>query len=300
MKKIFFFFFSIFLLTLLTCKATTIPYEGTLGYLTDGANDFKQKDTKLAFHFWVEELAKEHNVTVHLAYYDEISEMLKSYEDMRVQHIFLNAYFFLKHYDQITSDSNVYFLSQKDDHLFEDMLFLVKKDSNINSIKDLKNKIVVTPSDNYMGKMDLDFEILKHQHHSANRYINSYLYTNNFSTAILKTYFGKADLCIVPRYAYNTVVKMNPDVGNKLKILHVSPNTFLLPVEAFEKKTDPVLIKLYSDFIVNMPNAPRGKIILDLFKVKKVSKVSLATFTPLLNYYHEYVNLEKKYGDKHE
>ena len=297
MKKIFV-FLSILIFLMLTCKADEIQRQGNLGYLTDGLDDFKQKDMRLAFHLWVDELSKEQNVVATIKYYDTDTEIIKAYDNFEVNHISMNSYLFLKNFDQIQQYSSNYWMIQKSDTLFEDMLFLVRTDSGIKSMKDLKNKIVVTKSDNYMGKMDLDYEILKEMHTSADGYIGSYFLTNQFSTSILKTYFCKADLCIVPRYAYNTVVEMNPDVGKKLKVLHVSPNTYVMMLGAFNNRTDPLLVELYRKNVEEMPDTVRGKTILDMFKVRKILPVDISTLRPLLNYYHDYVELQKKYGHK--
>jgi ABC-type phosphate/phosphonate transport system substrate-binding protein len=292
-KSIFVIF--IFFLSLALAHSEELRQKGHMGYLLDGLHDVKHKDAKLAFSLWVDELAAEEEIDVGIKYYEDAQELSDAYESSNIDYITINPYFLLKNKAVFYDKSQEFWMVQKAEEQFEEYLILVRADAKIESIKDLKNKTVFARSDDYMGRLILDMQILKVAHLNASEYLLSLENIDKFSTAILKTYFGKADACIVPSYVFAMVQEMNPDVGKKLKVLHRSEKIFMPVLGAFHNKTSQIMLEKFAHNALTLEESARGQNILNLFKMKKMVRIKPKNLEPLFAYYNEYMALKQKY-----
>ena len=251
--------------------AKEYKYKGTMGYLVDGLNNVKYKDTRLALSMWIQDLASVgEGIETEINYYETVESILVEYQNFQVGSITLNPYFLLKYKDVLYANSKDFWTVKKNKYKFQKYYILVRADAEINSMKDLKEKTFVSRVDDYLGRLVFNYEALKNVHTLADRYLKPVEMTNKFSTAILKTYFGKVDACIVPSYALDIVGEMNPDILRKLVIFHESEKIFPIVLGAFHNNTHEVLIKRFSENAERLDKTVRGQSILNLFKMEQV------------------------------
>ncbi|QOY54214.1 PhnD/SsuA/transferrin family substrate-binding protein [Candidatus Sulfurimonas marisnigri] len=280
------------------CYGEKTVYKGSMGYLVDGLNDIKYKDARLAFTLWIKDFLILDGVQADITYYENVDEMLEDYINNKFNYMAVNPYFLLKHKDIFYDNTKNFWMVQRSSELFEEYIILVRDDGKINTIKDLKAKIIMSRSDDYMGRMVVDFEILKEAHTTAKNYFSDMEKTEKFSTSILKTYFSKVDACIVPSYVFAVVSEMNPDISKKLKVLHKSEKIFLSLVGGFHNNTTEEMLDIFSLNMARNNSSARGQNIMSLFKMKKILPLAQRDLKPLFEYYDAYMVLKQKYEVK--
>lgn len=288
-------FKTICIITLLFSSLYGKEIKGVAGYLTDGMDNIKYKDTHIALKMWMDDFTHESNAVVDLIFYNSSEEIIKDFVDTKLTYMLMNPIFYLENQIVIDALAEEFWIFQKTNKQFERYFIITRKDSQIQTLHDLKNKTIATKSDNYLGKMFLDTELLRVTHKESQGFIKAYVDTKEFSTAILNTYFGKVDACIVPEYALELVAEMNPSIKLDLKVLTQSEEIFISLISIFRKGTDPDLMKSYRSNIHDLRKSARGKNILNLFKMQGHSNISKEKLLATKKYYKEYLRLRKKY-----
>ena len=269
--------------------------KGKLGYLTDGLSMIKHKDSKIAFRLWLNELIVDEKIKASIEYFKESEEFFHSYTQHHFDYLTSNPYYYLKNKVLVDKFSQEFWSVSMNGNEYEEYLILVRKDSNINTLKDLKNKKMAIHQDNYMGKVFLDKEFYEETKKSYKDYIKNIYKTKQHSTAILNTFFRKVDLCVVPKYALDLVSELNPVVKKRLKIIKKSDPIFISIVAMFHKNTKSIVLRQFNEHYSSLKNTSRGQNIMDLFKMKDFRKVKKSYFNPVNSYYQEYLQLIEKY-----
>lgn len=268
------------------------------GYLTEGINDIKYKDMRIALDLWMKDLFEQNSVDVDLIFYESSKEIVDDYINTKIFFLATNPIFYLENFKALEDVTEEFWAIHRSNKQHERYVILVRNDSQIKTLKDLKNKTIATRSDNYLGKMFLDTELLREIHIESHGYIQSYIETQEFSTAILNTYFSKADACLVPEHTLDIVTEMNPSVKKDLRILKQSDEIFFALMGLFHKEAEPSLIKSFTDNVNTLKESSRGKDIFNLFKMQGLSKIPKENLHPLKEYYKEYLKLKQLYVKK--
>ncbi len=269
-------------------------HPARMGYLAHGLNDGKYKDIRIALSLWVEHLAKKNNIDVDMTYYELPSEIAKDYKSSKLEFITLNPLYYLEYAKSIDALTKEYWTVHRESEIFESYVILVRNDSNIKTMADLEAKYIATRSDNYLGKIFLDTELLKANHKESKSFLGGYLYTKQFSTAILNTFFAKVDACIVPENSLDLVAEMNPVVKNKLHVLKKSEKIFFPIIGLFHTKTKQIILDKFKDNVSIIRNTPGGRNILNLFRMQGFTALDYEDIVAVKKYYNDYLRLREK------
>ena len=299
MKQIVVFLFIISFLNI-SLPAQITNDKAIIGYLFDGMNDIRSKDAQVAFSIWVKELSLSEKLDVKVKYYETDKEIVKDYKNKKFKLLILNPLFYLQHQANINPITKEYWLTQRSHKKYERMVLLVKKNSGIKGIDDLKGKTVAIKDDNYVGKLFLEKEILQNSHIVSREYIKEFVNTKKHSTAILKTFFSKVDACIVPEYTLDLIGEMNPAVTSSLITISHTPHIYTAAIIMFHTDTEDAMITAFRRNTSKLDQSVRGQNILDLFKMKGLFQIDSKELQPLKNYYEEYLSLLNKYGTVRE
>jgi ABC-type phosphate/phosphonate transport system substrate-binding protein len=294
-KQLLVFFLLIFFIPSIS-TAQTFRGTETMGYLVDGMNDIRFKDTQLAFSLWTKEIALNEDMNIIVKFFENDKDIIKSFINLDIRYIAMNPIFYLQNASTLDPLAKQYWISQKTDKMYTKMLVLTRKDSGIKNLSDLKDKKITTGKGNYLGELFLDKEILQELHISSSKHYKELVYTKRYSTAILKTFFGKSDACIVPEYTLQLVGEMNPAVASTLVPIAQSENIFISNIALFHSTTEDWMMETFNKNAADLSQSVRGQSILDLFKMKKIRMIKKKELEPLKKYYKEYLDLKKKHG----
>lgn len=283
-----------------TLDADTVKKEVSAAYLTDALSDLSYKDGRIAFGMWMQELSGREDININISYYDSSESILQDFRDSTVKLIGINPFFYLEDYQAYGTSASHIWAAQVGETLFEKMVLLVSTESSIDSLLALKGKRIIRAEDNLLGGLFLDAELLKDQHVLSDGFIKEMLITRKNSTAILKTYFGKADACVVPEVAYRLATEMNPSLSRKLHVLVESSKVFIPMLLLIHKDTDEGLYNAFHRNATTLDQTLRGQNILSLFKMRRLFVLSDEQLRPLQHYYSEFLALKQRYGIEDE
>ncbi len=270
--------------------------KGKMGILANGIVDSVHKDYSVAFDILVQRISDDVNVSAELEYYHTEKKILKEFLDDKLDYIIINPIYYLENQDILNDRILSYWSVRKYKTKFQKMVVVVRKDSGINTIDDLKDKVVMMKNDNYMGKVSLDKALLKSKHTICKNYIEKFSLVPRHSTSVLKTFFSKVDAAVIPEYAYNIVAEMNPAVKKSLKIIYETDKIFIPLLSVINKDISPKLMKKLKRVLETFHLSVDGKNILTLFKMNRLDVLEPKDLDDLRKFYKEYIDLLKKYG----
>lgn len=271
--------------------------DSSVGYLIDGINDFQYKDARLAFGMWMKELSAVEGVKMRLDPYDSSEKIFEDYGMGQFSMLVVNPIFYLRNEQLIEDRSQEYWVAQVDKDRLYKMLLLVKRHSGIETLADLKGKRVAVRDDNLLGRLFFDAELLNAVHVEAEEHVEELISMKKSSTAILNTYFGKVDACIVPELAFRLAKEMNPALGKELQVLVSSEQIFIPMLLAFHVDMDERLLTIFKRNVESIESTVRGRNIFDLFKITGLFPVTDKELQPMRQYYRDYLTRMQRYGN---
>jgi hypothetical protein len=110
--------------------------------------------------------------------------------------------------------------------------------------------------------------------------------------AVMRLFFGKADLALVYRYGYELSRDMNPQLDKKTgQIVAEVPFTGMV-YAFFSNKVDPVLRARAVKLIPSLHTYPRGRQLLDIFKMDHLEVANPQDPKPFLQLDQEWHDLK--------
>ena len=294
--KTLFVFVSMFIIGHTLFAANVIT--GSMAILTDGIAEAKQKDASIIFDIMTDKIISTENVKGKISYYNDENKVIKDFVDHKIDYLMINPLIYLTN-QKILDKNAIHFWSiRRFGKQYQKLIIIVKKDSKIDNISDLKNKTVAIKEDNYLGEIVLKKALYESKHLSSNGYIENFIFLSRDSTAILKTFFGKSDAAIVPAAAFEIVCEMNPKVKKNLKVIYATDRIFMPIISMMNIHSNKILISKISKLSKNMNDTPDGQSMFAFFKIQGIDEIKPKELERLKKYYKEYFILKHKYGDR--
>tara|TARA_Y100000588_G_scaffold337734_1_gene379388 strand:- start:471 stop:1355 length:885 start_codon:yes stop_codon:yes gene_type:complete len=117
------------------------------------------------------------------------------------------------------------FVPEKGGRKLESYVLLVHAAAGISDLEQLGGKDLLTYTDTQMGMANiwLDGVLLAAGLPESRSFFNTLKSHSKISSALLPVFFQQADACLVARSGYETVVELNPQLGQQLQALASSP-----------------------------------------------------------------------------
>jgi ABC-type phosphate/phosphonate transport system substrate-binding protein len=150
-------------------------------------------------------------------------------------------------------------------------MLIAHKNSNINSLKDLKNKTISFVDDyqNELPHLWLNVLLKREGLSLASEFFKDVHIAQNANQAILRTFFGQIDVCIVPKKLLNTSFILNPQLESELVIIKES-EPFIAGLFCANKNLSENITR---DFIKSAKTAlgtDKGKQVALFFRTKEI------------------------------
>ena len=172
------------------------------------------------------------------------------------------------------------------------MLLMAGRESGIQSVGDLLGKRIAVLDDDPASTIYLETICLRQYGRQCVKVFSEIqrLPTNN--QAVMRLFFGKADAALVYRYGYDLSRDMNPQLSQK-----IGPSVAELPLTGmyyafFSNKVDPALRARAVKLIPTLHTYPRGRQLLDLFKMDHLEVASPQELKPFFQMDQEWHDLK--------
>lgn len=148
-------------------------------------------------------------------------------------------------------------------------IILVRKDSGINSIADLKGKrFAYVSKGSSHGYMFPSLTIKSLFNKSMDQFFESQTQYKKDTDSILAVYYKKADAVSTSDITFEILSELRPQIKRKLKVIEVSDPFVFGPIFYYK---DNIInfntVAKFKDEIINMKNVPEGDQLLMIFKI---------------------------------
>jgi ABC-type phosphate/phosphonate transport system substrate-binding protein len=253
------------------CNATGNSFHLSIGFSTRGHPNANLEDARAAVNLLTRKIVGRNSWTGESHSYDSLTEMERDIRDKKVQLLGLQADEYLELRKKIPIDPIMVTIGDRNFEL--GLLLLVRKDSGIRTLRDLKNRsIVVTKRSSQYGNLNhvwLETLLMREGILESDRFFSTVKEVQTVKQVVMPVFFRQADACIVTRQVFELSVELNPQLGNQLTAIanidKLAPGILvidrILP-EDIRQKLKQTLLTLHE--------SPDGQQMMMLFQVKKL------------------------------
>jgi len=263
----------------LSCVTMTVaqaePYHLIAGSSTLGFRESDKQNVNIGFSAVFNEILSSENVKCDFKSTDSSEELYAAIQANQVNAFFGSPVEFLK--------TEQYFLdSPIASGIFANQLkyknyLLVRKDSGIYSITQLKGKKLVTSkwTTGDLGGLYLETLLLENKQALPKQFFSEVLMTETSNRALVDLLFKKADATLVNENQFNIAAELNPQLRSNIKILSES-EPYLIFVTALSKNTPTQEIRAIKNSLFTVHKTAKGRSVLNLLKIQGFQEVSSA------------------------
>jgi ABC-type phosphate/phosphonate transport system substrate-binding protein len=261
-----------------------------VGYTKSTLSDVDLKDAQVAMDLWVKELSRASKNPLYpkSILIDDLPALVQAINARQVDVLGLSCLDYFKIRDKVNLEpAMVAIIGGKPSKEFS----LIARRDKFQHLNDLKSAELLVNEEkpaNGVPLMWLDTYLIKQEGLNSRQLFGSIKEVDKVSKAVLPVFFKQADACLVSRTGFDTMVELNPQIGEQLTILATSPGYVLAGV-FFRKDFREDIKKLIMNTCVNFYTYPSGRQILTLFKAE-----AFAPFKP--SYFETLLDLTKEYG----
>jgi ABC-type phosphate/phosphonate transport system substrate-binding protein len=286
-------FTSIFMFILLFIQVNAIAKNReekclNIGYSSKTFMDVDIKDAKAALDVWVKEYAEIEGFISSNRIYDDLDLFIRDFNGNIIDFGIVKSLDYLKMRKDIKADLALTHIKGGKKTL--SYLLLVRSDSGISNIKDLKGRKISLLKGDDLGELFLNTYLLKNKSPELKNYFSHNDYKMKASQCVLSVFFGQTDACLTSDLIFKTMTELNPQMKQQMKSILSSPE-FIGGVNFFRHDYDEKHKKTVIDRSQKLNETTRGRQIMLLFKFDKVTTLQesdLDSVKQLVDEYERY------------
>jgi len=177
----------------------------------------------------------------------------------------------------------------------EEYALIVHKGAPWNDLQQLRGKNLLVEKSSgacNIALLWLDTQLLRQHLPPSQSFFQSLRLVESASQAVLPVFFRQAEACLLPRWSYDTMVELNPQIKEETTMLALSPllvrgGLFMVKGLGPEKQgLIPATQKIWQ--------TTRAKQIMTLFHADEIVPFQPAHIQTIVNLYEEYSRLTKR------
>jgi len=171
-------------------------------------------------------------------------------------------------------------------------LVLTRDGSPVKTLADLRGKrlLVYDNPSMCLAVVFLDVELANQSLPPTSMILGSISGFTKPAKVVLPVFFGQADACLITRYAYETMVELNPQVGRQLRIIASSPD-YVTALFGFSADLSTAFKDNSIRAFVGLRSSIFGKQTLAIFQSDEISELTASTIEPSLTLLDEHARL---------
>lgn len=249
-----------------------------------------QKEAKIGAKLWLKQMEeKDKRFNLDVIFYDDETKLIEDYKNKKVSVIVSTATLYYKNKDIIDNlSSHKWIMSSSNDKFSK--YYLIKNKNLKFDFDKLGNKRIYYKDD--MTKAWLDVLIYKKKKKLVDR---KYVKVEKENKLIFNPFFNKNDLSIISKDLYDSIVKLNPQIEQKIDIVMKSEAIFFNGIGFTRKDPDEEyenMVELMREKLMTVNNEFDVTSFIDIQKIYMLNKNDLYR---LDKFYEEYFRLKKIY-----
>ena len=242
------------------------------GYPIHAFNEVDPKDAQAALEMWTKQLTRkeEFPLTAKVTIFSDEASTIAAIKQKEVDFVILSTPVYLKIKDVLPLEPT--FVPSSNNSVGDEFFLIVHRDAGISTMNQLKNRqIFIHPRSSHDGAHILWINsVLKESGLPPyERFFRTIKTVDKPSQAVLSVFFKQTDACLVFRRSYQTMVDLNPQIGQQLLIVAQSP-PILRGLLVFRKDYSDKIKQAVMKTMKNLHNDPQGKQILTLLRYDRL------------------------------
>ena len=267
----------------------------TIGFMQGLFSSVNINDAQAGVRIWISKIVKNNSLfdkyNVNVKIYDDINQVLSQKSRDNLSTLSLTTPDYIIYGSKLGLEPVL--VPSIDDEAGSEYYLLVNKNKNYNNLEDLKNTVIgLTSEESHKASvLWLDVTLAKNHLPQKEKFFNKIEYSEKESKLILNLFFGQTDACLVSNHDFRLMKELNPQIGNKLKIIATSPE-YLWGLVCFTKSFDDAEKNIFSSSALKFQNLTSGKQLFSLLKMDKLipfRKEYLETYKTLLKEYNNLI-----------
>ncbi len=253
-----------------------------------------QRDAKVAMELWTRELARRlgFRTQPQTLIFQRPSDLLEAVNrgDMTVVTLPATEYLQIRNRALMTP----VIVEASNEELSRRFQLIVRSDSGIRSLTDLRSKSILIPSStrHIASHLWLDVLLLKAGFGERLTYFGS-VKESNASKAIMGVFFKKADAAIVSCVALETSKSLNTQVADKISVIAESKN-LIGDVTCIPSSVDEKMKRSIENAALHLHETPTGKQMFTMFQIERTVLYKQAYMDGLIELIREKERLSAK------
>jgi phosphonate transport system substrate-binding protein len=275
-------------------RATADDFKLTMGYIGNTYPNTSSKDVKAAVSVLIKKVAWEYFGRSEARYYDSADEMAADIRKGTIQVACLSSEEYLK----LRSQSQIEpILMTVGAHGREsELLLMVRRDSGIRSLGDLRNGSIVMPQRNTVEsvfRVWLDTMLLREGKPESGTFFSTVKVAPTTAKVIMPVFFRQSDACVVTRQAFELTAELNPQISRELIPIARIENLFHGIISVDVKVSREIKEKLRQAFL-SLNKSPEGRQLMMLFHVSAFTPYRPGHLSTTEELFAEHRRLRKK------
>jgi ABC-type phosphate/phosphonate transport system substrate-binding protein len=197
-----------------------------IGYSSSIFVGVDRKDVQAALNMWSEELGKASGLkkTLRATIFESLEDLVAGIRQKTVDFVAMTMLDYLKIRSQVGLEPLLTGTNQG--QVGEEYALVIPKGVPWTELKQLRGKnLLVEKSSGACNNalLWLDTQLLQQHLPPSQGFFQSVKLVDKASQAVLPVFFRQADVCLMPRWSYDTMVELNPQVKEQTTILSHSP-----------------------------------------------------------------------------
>lgn len=212
--------------------------------------DVNVNDARAAMLIWFKTMTQHWNIAIEFNpnVFDTAPEILNRIREGRVDAVALNIVEYRQAADCFDGSQVV---AEADAAALEQYVILVKQNSGIRQVGDLRGRRLITLKSPKMCVASAWLSTLLHEgrHVRSEQFFGSVISESKFSRVVLPVFFGQVESCLTSKRGFDTMCELNPQVGRDLRLLASSPRmvvTFYIFRKNYQSAHRDRLVKVLS------------------------------------------------------
>lgn len=201
--------------------AESAPVHLRIGFSSKAFISVPKDDIKIAVQVLSKKVAGKSSLSAESRIYDISTEIEKDLKAKKVDLIALSPEEFIQIRAHVPLEPVMVTVDNRGHEV--ELLLLVRKDSGINRVAELKNRTISLPSRtsqfSAIYHIWLESLVMKEGAGSTEGFFTSILEMRNASQALMQVFFRKADSCVISVRAYEIASELNPQISRELKVI---------------------------------------------------------------------------------
>ena len=254
------------------------PPPVAIGFYTPVIRDIPRKDVEVSLRFWIEEMARGMKLTYKpVQFYDDFASLRQDFLDGEINFMVATAMGIVQHIPASAIADGFSGYKLTDDHL----VLVVRRDAGIRAPSDLAGKRVGLLEGDELSHIYLETLLMQTKGKLDWSRLGPISYEQRSSKLTHRLFFGQDDAALINRSGYEAALALNPQIGQKLQILHDYSFKSRSPhIGLFSTSVSPEHRELITQGGLSLNDSIRGQQVLEIYHADRMVRTPVSDLEP--------------------